>query len=135
MKKEKIFLAASMALNILLMIGTATFFAACGPKEDGSFMHCHTACKMVQLVCGVMTFMNLAGCFVKLSKVRKAILLIQVIAAVVTMLIPGKIISLCMMPQMHCRMMMRPFVLVMEIFLLLTAAVGLFLSGRGKTHE
>ncbi len=135
MKKEKTFLMAAMALNILLIIGTATFFASCGPKEDGSFMHCHTACRMVQLSVALMIAVDLFGSFLKNRKVQKAILVMQIAVSVITMLIPGKIISLCMMPQMHCRLMMRPFVITMEVLVIVVSSIGLLISSKEVIHE
>ena len=135
MKRETICLTGAAVLNICLLIGTATVFAACGAKEDGSFMHCHTACRVVQLCAVLMAALNLAGIAVKNRKLRKGFFLLQILAAVLAMLVPGQIIPLCMMPQMHCRMLMRPFVLVMEALILLTAAAGVLMGNKEKSHE
>lgn len=135
MKKGAMCLTVAAVLNILLIIGTATFFSSCGAKDDGSFMHCHTACRMVQLVTAMMIVADLIGVFLRNEKIKKIIMIIQIAAAAVAMFIPGKIISLCMMPQMHCRMLMRPFVIAMEVLILLAAVVGLFVRNKEERHE
>lgn len=135
MKRETVCLTGAAVLNICLVIGTATVFAACGAKEDGSFMHCHTACRTVQAAAILMAVINLAGLAAKNQKLRKGIFLVQILAAAVAMLVPGQIIPLCMMPQMHCRMLMRPFVLVMEVLILLIAAAGVLMGNKEKSHE
>ena len=42
-EKKSIFAWIPAILSGLLIIGTLTVFRACGPKEDGTWMHCHTA--------------------------------------------------------------------------------------------
>lgn len=40
---RKILNAAAIVLSVILAAGVKLMFHACGPKDDGSRMHCHTA--------------------------------------------------------------------------------------------
>ena len=43
MSEKKILSLLPAAFSLLMAVGTATVFRACPIKEDGTWMHCHTA--------------------------------------------------------------------------------------------
>ena len=104
-------------LSLLLSIGTLTVFHACEIKEDGTWMHCHDAQNAVAIGGVVLTLlMSAALPFEK--KMLKAVLYgLGVISSIITFLIPGSIISMCMMHTMRCYSVMQPFVRILSVLI------------------
>jgi hypothetical protein len=61
--------------------------------------------------------------------VRRILLGVSAVAAVICALTPGIIISLCMMPEMTCRAVLRPIAIIGSVIILLFVIVG-FLSEK-----
>ena len=112
-------------LGLLMALGTTFVFHACERKEDGTWMHCHTAqngAAAAGLVICLLFF--IAACL----KNRKAVIALNVAgiaAAVVTFLIPGVFVSMCMMQTMRCYAVMQPFVRIVSILIAAASAVNL----------
>ena len=122
-------------LSLVLTIGVKTFFSACGPKEDGSFMTCHWAEQAVLAMGIALTAMSVILLIMGSSKAGFGAALSILAAAGMTVLIPGVMIDLCMMPQMHCHVAMRPAVIVLCALIIVTAAVHIFMQLRKKGAE
>lgn len=120
-------------LSLILTVGVKTVFSACGPKDDGSWMTCHWA---EQAVFGMGIVLTLISVVVLVSGKKPAALgasLAAVPAACGVIFVPGVLINLCMMTNMHCHTVMRPAVIVISALTAVTAcinAVVLFRAGR-----
>ena len=128
MKKEKSFIAgiALLAETLLLTIGTRTFLSPCKePKEDGSWMHCHYAGTVVCGLAFALLVMSVLFLLAKNRETKKGVALSILPCTVLTLLIPGRVIPLCMMENMRCHTVFRPAVWILGILILITAATSI----------
>ena len=120
-----------LALSAVLLLGVLTAFAPCGAKEDGSWMTCHWAGNAVAGAAAVLTALAVMRIFAKDGKAQSWLSAAMIPTALLAALIPGRLISLCMMPSMRCRAVMSPAVMVLSV-LIIAAAVIDAASGRKK---
>lgn len=113
------------ALTIFLPIGAGTFFSGCrGMKEDGSVMICHWA-EMMVIFLGIAMALVAAACFFVPDRRVKAGLSFAVVPpAVLAALVPGVIIPLCTMANMHCRMALRPATIIVSAAIAVAAILN-----------
>ena len=119
----------SAALSLLMAFGTATVFRACGPKDDGTWMHCHTAQNGAVTAGIVIAVIFLAAAFVKNVSLARVLAAAGIAGALAVMLIPGTLVTMCMMNTMRCYAVMQPFVRVMSVLVIISGAAGI-LAGR-----
>lgn len=120
--------ATDIALTIisfLFLIGTKTIFGSCGPKEDGSFMTCHWAGQALFGIACVMAVLAILHLVICSEGVRMGLDLAFCALAALVFWLPGKLIPLCMMPSMHCRMTMKPGSMVFAALLIIAAAADM----------
>ena len=125
---------ADIALPVLsaaLLIGSLTVFAPCGAREDGSWMHCHRA---GQAVSGVALSMLALAVIRLLCGTRVKIALDAALTAlcVLTALIPGPLLELCMLPDMRCRRLLAPFAAALAILTAIFALIDIFRKRKRK---
>ena len=135
MKKKGLCRIVDIALLLLsaaLCIGVKLVFHACGAMEDGGYMHCHTAENAVFAAAIVLTVLALILCLLRARKVRACIAFVAAVLALVTAFIPQTVVHLCMMPDMRCRSIMRPAVLVCSLLIAAAALLSALLSLRAK---
>ena len=120
----------SVGLSLILAIGVMTAFAACGRKEDGTWMHCHSVQTAVFLCGLVLAVLFVLAAWSRNRAVRISLNAAAAVLAVVTCLLPGTLMPMCMMQTMRCYMVMQPFVRIVSIFSAVCAAVGVFRSAR-----
>ena len=118
------------ALSLFLTIGVKTVFAACGPKEDGSWMACHWAEQAVFASGIVLSCISVMILLISDEKVRLGLSLAVIPAAAVTALIPGVFSGLCMMTNMHCHTVTRPSVTVISVLIAAAALVDVIIKLR-----
>lgn len=133
MTKQKNTAWTKIILIILGLIGTIalmTLLVPCGPKEDGTYMHCHTVGNILQALAAVSALLALLSWFLK-KRTFSVIADLGILAAGILMIaLPGHIMSLCMMPEMRCRAIMQPGALVIGILLAAAALVDLIFAGK-----
>lgn len=110
------------ALALALLIGILTFLKPCGPKDDGSWMTCHWAGRAVTGVSAALFVMALVHIFVD-DRVKQGLDIAAAVTAVLAIIIPGRLIDLCMMDTMRCRAVMTPGVIVLSVLTVAAAAV------------
>ncbi|MCR4704831.1 MAG: DUF4418 family protein [Lachnospiraceae bacterium] len=111
--KKRMLDVTSMVLCLLLAIGVVTVFKACGVKEDGTWMHCHHAQNDVLVMALIMAGVSVVTAMLPDGRLRTLLHAIALALAVVTALLPGMIVDLCMMRSMRCHSVMRPYVIIM----------------------
>jgi hypothetical protein len=79
-------------LCLLLAAGTATVFSACGMKEDGTWMHCHSTQDVVVLCALILSAALLFHAFFHQRILGIILNAIGVTGAVLIFLIPGTVI-------------------------------------------
>lgn len=124
----------SLAVTLLYALCVRTVFSACPPKADGSFMMCHGAGELLKGITLVMAGLALAAVLAPGKRSRRAAELLLVAAAAVSAAVPGHICPLCMMPEMHCRMLMQPGALLFAFLTVLSAGIEL-LRTRGSGQK
>ena len=113
-----------VGLGLLLAAGSATVFSACGIKEDGTWMHCHSAQDTVVLCAGVLSAVLLIPVLCRWRWLRLVAGGLGIIAAIVIFLLPGQLMPLCMMHTMRCYTLFQPFVRVMAGLIALACALS-----------
>lgn len=99
--------------SLLLLLGTATVFHPCEMKEDGTWMHCHDAQTAIVIGGAILTVILIAAAFIQSKPAKVMMNGLSVICSIVIFLIPGTIISMCMMHTMRCYTVMQPFTRIM----------------------
>lgn len=129
--------AVLFVICLIYTLGLFTFFHACGPKEDGTFMTCHWAemalrgVALVMLIQSAFIFLHeglsaaghdaLANRFPDLSASGPTLVPLAVFSAV----LPGHVIPICMMESMRCRSILSPYALLMNLLIVIIAAIPL----------
>ncbi len=121
-KKGLIFDIILIVFSALFVFGSGFLFTSCGPKEDGSYMVCHWAWIAVVSIAAVLLIQSLLRLFFTSSDAKKAMSAVMLPLSLLAAVLPDNLIKLCMMNNMHCHTVMRPFAMVMGIVIALTAA-------------
>lgn len=129
MKKTSIPAIIVLILALVITVGSQTFLGAC-VHEDGSFGACHWAARAI-LGEGALLAV-LAALALALKKEREGLYLAMAPASLLGMLTPGRLISICGMDSMHCRMLMRPAMLILFGVALLVALIGWLTARKVK---
>ncbi len=135
MKKSTGFALISAALGIILAVGVLTVFSACGLKDDGTWMRCHTVQNLVAAGGGALALLFAAAAFVKSKRARIMFHLLGVLCAVVIFLLPGPLLPLCMVKTMRCYTVMQPFVRIMSVAVMICGLMGFWRVRRGETRQ
>jgi hypothetical protein len=103
----------------------ASLSMQCAPKDDGTYMNCHKANIVVTVLSVVITIIAILLPLIKESMNRCVLLAASAVASLISAITPGIIISLCMMPEMTCRSIFRPFTIAISFMILLLSLGGL----------
>ncbi|MBR5965181.1 MAG: DUF4418 family protein [Treponema sp.] len=123
MKKIRAIDLILFVFALVLGIGTALLFHACGPKSDGSWMLCHWAERVVLLLSGFAIVLAALKVFAANEGVKLGLVAAIFLAALSAAFVPGNLIPLCKMAGMECRSIFQPAVLSISLLL---AALSLF---------
>ena len=118
-----------LGLNLLFFIGSIFLFNTCGPKDDGSWMTCHWAGKMVTILTLAMTVLSAILIFVPVLT-KKGIYCACFVISIITILTPGTLIKLCMMETMRCRSISRPSVIVFSIIIAAYSIIKILIKSK-----
>ena len=133
MKDSKRYTACDFLLPIvalLFLLGLLTVFAPCGAKEDGGWMSCHWAGQTLRGLSGAMLVIALLHLLPGMGEMKKGLNLAMLPLCVLAMLVPGRLVSLCMMASMRCRSVMSPAVTVFSILLIALSVLDLLLHRK-----
>lgn len=115
---------ALAACGVVLAAGVMTAFRACGPAEDGSWMHCHDVQLYLAGLGVAVAACGIARVFMQSSTARTVLAVIAIAAGVAIVLLPG-VMPMCMMDTMRCHAVMAPFARVMGVAAAACAVWGL----------
>ena len=118
--------------SVVELIGIRTFFAPCGPKEDGSWMSCHWAGQAVTGTAAVLVVLALVHLLVQDRGMKLGLDAGLAATAICSALLPGKLIGLCMMAEMRCHRVMVPGVTVCAVLVVMTAVLDAWM--RRECH-
>ena len=134
-KNRKVMPWILFAASLVLAVGVLTFLRPCGAHEDGSFGCCHWAGH----VCAALGFlMALEAFFMALlpdEKTGAGLGLAAAFTAVVTFLVPGVLVQLCMMETMRCQMYMKPAVRVLSVLIAVLAVLSAWPAKAGRNNR
>lgn len=119
----------SVCLEPSFVIGEQTVAGPCPVMPDGRFMVCHWAGQAVLGVGIVLVVLSLLHLAFKNDGMKLGLDLAVIANAVLLLMIPNRLIHLCMKNHMQCHTVMEPFVLVMGV-LMIAAALGDFFCRR-----
>lgn len=117
-------------LSLLLLTGTLTVFRACGPKEDGTWMHCHSAQNDIVIAAAILFVVFAAAAVIQNKMLSGVLHVVGIAGSLIVILIPGILVHMCMMDTMRCYEFMQPFARVMGVLLILSAVINLLLANR-----
>jgi len=121
-----------LILSGLFVAGIHTFFAPCGPKEDGSWMVCHWAGQAEVAFSFVLFLISLAHAFIPNSLIKTGLSIAMIPTALAAALLPGNLINLCMIKTMRCHTIMHPAVILVCVLIILCAGLDIFLKNKNK---
>ena len=124
--------AGLLILNALALVGSRTFFKPCAASEDGSFMACHWAGQAVFGLTIIATILCAMCLLVRNSDGKAGLLAAMLPVSAVSMLMPGGLIRLCMMPDMRCRAVMQPCVIAFCAVSIVLTIADLLITLRGR---
>ncbi len=125
----------ALVFSLVLLLGTKFVFHACGPKEDGTFMKCHTAETAVLIVAAIAVLAAAVQFFVKERKIKAFLSETGILLACIAAAIPGRLFGLCMMEDMRCQAVMKPAVTVVSVLLIITGVVNTVLNLKTSRVE
>ena len=132
MKNEKFKLSATDVILILLsaayVILLFTAFTPCGPKDDGSFMKCQWAWRASVALAFNTAFINLFHLIISKKEVKIGLSIAALGISITSLLIPEKIIGLCMMDTMRCHTHTKGGIYVFSVLILITAVADIVLN-------
>ena len=123
-------------IAVLLAAGVMTIFRACAKTDEGTWMNCHNAQLYVFVVSLVIAAISIAAAFVKNTKLKMGLGIVTIVLAIITALLPGVLVHLCMMTTMRCHSLMRPSVIILcLLFIVFELINGFFIFRKEKKHE
>ena len=115
---------SAIAASVIFCAAMFTFLKpGCGAE-----MHCHEACRAVQILSVCMAAGALSQLFLSGRILKMAADGILAILSVTAALIPGTFMSLCMMPDMSCRTVMKPGITVFCVIIAAAVLTDLILK-------
>lgn len=130
MKEKKRSLVPALVTLVLAVLAAAGVKSFAGPcvHEDGSFGPCHWAGQALFGLSIVIAAESVIVLWRKDAGLRRGLYLAMMLTAMLGILMPGTLISLCVMESMRCRMIMRPAMLVLYALMFVSATTGALLS-------
>ena len=129
MKKLSIPACVTLALALLIAVGSQTFLGSC-VHDDGSFGACHWAGRMLMGVGALLAVQSLLALIARDHGRRAGLFLAMAPTALLGILTPGTIISLCGMATMRCRALMQPAMILLCVLALMAALTGWWIERR-----
>lgn len=117
MKKVRAIDFIVLIFSLILCLGCAFVFGACGPKEDGSWMVCHWAEKAVIMLGALCSILALLKVVCANDGVRLGLAAAIFCNSLTAVFVPGRIFPLCKIAQMRCHLIMKPAVFTVGILL------------------
>ena len=124
--------AAVVLLSVTAGVGSQTFLGAC-IHEDGTHGACQAAARGVLGISLLITAQSALTLFLRNGGVRRGLFLAISLTAVLGILTPGTLLSLCSMATMRCQALMRPAMMILfSLMCLLSVAGALLAKGNEK---
>lgn len=122
--KKSIWNKAALILSVFLAAGVMTIFKACGPKEDGTYMHCHSVQMYIFYIALAEIVIIAATLFIRNTKAIAALMVCGAVLSLIAVLLPGRIMPMCMMDTMRCHALMKPAVTILGVIITIADCMG-----------
>ncbi len=122
-----------IVLNAIFFVGIQTIFAPCEPHEDGTWMTCHWAGEALLGIAAVMLVMSLLHLLPLRTGMKEGLVFAMIPVSFLIIVLPGRLIPLCMMETMRCHVIMQPAVTVIAVLNIVLSAVYLW-QHRKEEH-
>lgn len=116
--------------SLLLAIGVKTFASACPVMPNGKFMMCHWAQEVVFGLGIVLLLLSIVHLVSKKALMKRGLSIAIFLNSVLTVLVPGNFVHLCMKATMRCHTVMKPFVMVVGGVIALVALIDFFMQRK-----
>lgn len=123
-----------LVLGLIILIGSMTFFSACGPMEKNGmemWMNCHWAQVAVTISGAAISLFALASVFLK-EKLKAVFNFIEAIGGVMIVLFPTVLIHTCMMNDMRCNSIMKPCAILFGALVAVIAVISAIINLKKK---
>ena len=122
-----------IVLNAIFFVGIQTIFAPCAPHEDGTWATCHWAGEALLGIAAVMLVMSLLLLLPLRTGMKEGLVFAMIPVSFLIIVLPGRLIPLCMMETMRCHVIMQPAVTVIAVLNIVLSAVYLW-QHRKEEH-
>ena len=126
------------AAGALFLVGIIKWFPVCAAME-GMTMSCHWAGEVLKGTAVLFLVLSAIHLAVNSGPVKEGMDLCLAAIGVFVLLIPGKIISLCMLPDMACRSHTQPAAIIFGLIFTAASLLDLFFirarENDGKHHR
>lgn len=120
-----------LVISVLFFIGMLLWFGPCDHvKDDGSFMNCHWAGVILAGIAAVTAVISLAHFFIPDNRMKAGLSAALIPISIFACIVPGNLISLCMMSEMRCRAVMTPAAIVCAILIIIASAADIAVQLR-----
>lgn len=116
--------------SLILAIGVKTFASACPMMPNGRFMMCHWAQEVIFGLGIVLLLLSIVHLISKKVAMKQGISIAILLNSILTVLVPGNLVHLCMKATMRCHTVMKPFVMVVGGIIALVAIIDFFMQRK-----
>ena len=129
-KKEKFKISITeilaAVLSLVFLIGVRSWFRVC-PVMSDMVMSCHWAGEVLKALSIVMLVISLIHIFIPDEKMKMGMDIPFLCVLIMTIFIPGGVISLCQKAEMQCRSVSQPWSVVIMIVLIIVSVIDLII--------
>lgn len=134
-EKSRVISLISLIAGLLLAVGSMTVFRACGPKDNGTWMNCHNA-QIGVACCGVgLAILCAIAVFVKNKAVQAICSAAALVLSVTAFMVPGNLVHMCMLDNMRCQAVLKPFARSMASLIALLSLWNVLYMVMGKRES
>ena len=122
-------------LGLLMSAGVRFVFHACSAMTEDC-KPCVDAQNAVVAFGLALAVIAILAFILRDPHTRLGLAIARIPVAAAAMLVPGHLISLCMMPEMRCRSVMYPAVMIFGALVIIVAVIELLVNGiGGRPHR
>ena len=113
-------------LSLVFLIGIRSWFSVC-PVMSDMVMSCHWAGEVLKALSIVLFAISLIHIFIPDEKIKMGMDILFLCVLIMTIFIPGGVISLCQNADMQCRSVSQPWSIVLMIVLIIVSVIDLII--------
>lgn len=117
--------------SLLLFVGIITFFAPCGPKEDGSYMACHWFGQAVMGTSAVLSVLSVLHLIFP-QDIKLGLGMAMTACSALTVALANGLMGTCMMESMTCNAVTKPAVTVIGGLLIIVSVIDIVLLALNR---